>query len=302
MQTHSLGLVLSGGGGKGAYQIGAWRALMELGWDAQITGVSGASVGALNAALIGCTDYAQAETLWKSIPPLQFLDIDLPFANGGIFSRDGLIELIRGHLDLTKIGSSPRRVFANTTQQEEDGRSIARYFELNTQSPDRILQILLASSALPVAYPPVMLDGKPNQDGGLLDNLPVKPLYDMGLRHMVVVDVASDPDLLIPAVYPGTEFLHIRPSRDIGHLLDGTLDFTAKGARFRMELGYRDTLRTLRAFLSGELNHPDFARKAAIQAQADYDQIRVTLLHDDLQTKTTRHMDQLDALLKKYNL
>ena len=31
-------------------------------------------------------------------------------------------------------------------------------------------------------------------------------------------------------------------------------------------------------------------------------QIRVTLLHDDLQTKTTRHMDQLDALLKKYNL
>ena len=96
MQTHSLGLVLSGGGGKGAYQIGAWRALMELGWDARITGVSGASVGALNAALIGCTDYAQAETLWKSITPLQFLDIDLPFANGGIFSRDGLIELIRG--------------------------------------------------------------------------------------------------------------------------------------------------------------------------------------------------------------
>ncbi len=302
MQTHSLGLVLSGGGGKGSYQIGAWRALIELGWDRRIAGVSGASVGALNAALIGCTDYAQAESLWKSITPLQFLDIDLPFEDGGIFSRDGLINLIGEHLDLTRISASPRRIFANTTQQEPEGRSIARYFELNTQTPDRILQILLASSALPVAYPPVMLDGKPNQDGGLLDNLPVKPLYDMGLRHMVVIDVASDPDLLIPAVYPGTEFLHIRPSRDIGHLLDGTLDFSSKGARFRMELGYRDALRIINAYMSGELNHPDFARKAAIQAQTDYEQIRVTLLHEDLQSKTSRHMDQLDALLKKYNL
>ena len=138
MQTHSLGLVLSGGGGKGSYQIGAWRALIELGWDRRIAGVSGASVGALNAALIGCTDYAQAESLWKSITPLQFLDIDLPFEDGGIFSRDGLINLIGEHLDLTRISASPRRIFANTTQQEPEGRSIARYFELNTQTPDRI--------------------------------------------------------------------------------------------------------------------------------------------------------------------
>ena len=64
METHPLGLVLSGGGGKGAYQIGAWRALIELGWDSRIQAVSGASVGALNAALIGCTDYTQAEALW----------------------------------------------------------------------------------------------------------------------------------------------------------------------------------------------------------------------------------------------
>lgn len=80
------------------------------------------------------------------------------------------------------------------------------------------------------------------------------------------------------------------------------LDFTVKGARFRMELGYRDTLCTLRAFLSGELNHPDFAARPRSRRRPDYDQIRVTLLHDDLHSKTTRHMDQLDALLKKYNL
>ena len=301
METHPLGLVLAGGGGKGAYQIGAWRALIELGWDSRIQAVSGASVGALNAALIGCTDYTQAEALWKSISPLQFLDIDLPLADG-IFSREGLIQLIQKNLDLTKISSSSRQVFANTSQRNEDGSYLARYFQLNHQPPERILQILLASSAMPVAYPSVLLDGQPNLDGGITDNLPIKPLYDMGLRHIVAINNAEEEDLLIPAVYPGTEFIEIRPSRDIGHLLDGTLDFSAQGARFRMELGYRDTLRTLRAYENGELNHPDFMRKAAIEAATDYEQIRVEILHENLTQNVSQHMNQLDALLKKYGL
>lgn len=302
MKNHSLGLALSGGGGKGAYQIGVWRALIELGWDSRITAVSGASVGALNAALIGCTDYEHAEALWKSITPLQFLDIDLPLAGDGIFSREGLITLIREHLDLNLLTSASRRIFANTSQIEGENRYLARYFELNIQPPSRALQILLASSAMPIAYPSVPLDGKPNQDGGVTDNLPIKPLYDIGLRHILAVNITNDERILIPAVYPGTEFIEIRPSQDIGHLFDGTLDFSSKGARFRMELGYRDTLRTLRAYESGELGNPEYARKAAIEARADFDQIRVNLLHEGLNQNVSKHMDQLDAILKKYNL
>ena len=42
---NSWGLVLSGGGGKGAYQVGVWRALCELGWDTRIKAISGVSVG-----------------------------------------------------------------------------------------------------------------------------------------------------------------------------------------------------------------------------------------------------------------
>ena len=48
--TKEYGLVLEGGGAKGAYQIGAWKALKEAG--VKIKGVSGTSVGALNGALI----------------------------------------------------------------------------------------------------------------------------------------------------------------------------------------------------------------------------------------------------------
>ena len=69
-----------------------------------------------------------------------------------------------------------------------------------------------------------------------------------------------------------------------------------------MELGYRDTLRTLRAYENGELNHPDFMRKAAIEAAADYEQIRVEILHENLNQNVSQHMNQRDALLKKYGL
>ena len=49
--TPDIGLVLCGGGGRGAYQIGVWQALNELGLDRYINGVSGTSAGALNTAL-----------------------------------------------------------------------------------------------------------------------------------------------------------------------------------------------------------------------------------------------------------
>ena len=49
-----LGLVLAGGGGKGAYQVGVWKALSEYGLAQRVTVISGTSVGALNGALFSC--------------------------------------------------------------------------------------------------------------------------------------------------------------------------------------------------------------------------------------------------------
>jgi NTE family protein len=52
-----IGLVFSGGGGKGAYEIGVWKAFKEYGIDKYVCAVSGTSVGALNAALFATTPY-----------------------------------------------------------------------------------------------------------------------------------------------------------------------------------------------------------------------------------------------------
>lgn len=68
-----LGLVFSGGGGKGAYQIGVWRAMAHFGIDKEVRVVSGTSVGALNAALFALGDLTCAEGIWKSLSPKQIL-------------------------------------------------------------------------------------------------------------------------------------------------------------------------------------------------------------------------------------
>ncbi|MEH6637551.1 MAG: patatin-like phospholipase family protein, partial [Halioglobus sp.] len=59
-------LILSGGGGRGAYQVGVWRRLQEIGWQPDI--VCGTSIGAINGALIGSGwDARRLEAFWESL-------------------------------------------------------------------------------------------------------------------------------------------------------------------------------------------------------------------------------------------
>lgn len=61
------GIVFCGGGAKGAFQLGVWKKLDELGVVERFTGISGASVGALNALLFAQGDYQMAETAWMKM-------------------------------------------------------------------------------------------------------------------------------------------------------------------------------------------------------------------------------------------
>ena len=60
-----LAVVLSGGGAKGAYQIGVWRALRKLNIKYDI--ITGTSVGALNGAMMVTGDYKRAYKIWKNL-------------------------------------------------------------------------------------------------------------------------------------------------------------------------------------------------------------------------------------------
>jgi hypothetical protein len=66
LKGRRIGLLLSGGGAKGAYQIGCWKALRELGLD-NFTAIAGSSVGAMNAVLVGTGRLDKAERAWRRL-------------------------------------------------------------------------------------------------------------------------------------------------------------------------------------------------------------------------------------------
>jgi NTE family protein len=75
-------LALAGGGTRGAYQVGAWRAIRELGLTVQA--VAGTSIGAINGALIVQGDYDLFERLYEEIRPEQIIEAGVELD----FSRD----------------------------------------------------------------------------------------------------------------------------------------------------------------------------------------------------------------------
>ena len=56
----TITLALSGGGGRGAYQLGVWRALEEIGYWSRVQAIAGTSIGAINGALMLCQQIGRA--------------------------------------------------------------------------------------------------------------------------------------------------------------------------------------------------------------------------------------------------
>lgn len=75
MKQKKIGLVLSGGGAKGAYEIGVWRALEDLKVTDQIDGIIGSSVGALNAVLLDTCGLKKASALWDQLKQSDLLHV-----------------------------------------------------------------------------------------------------------------------------------------------------------------------------------------------------------------------------------
>lgn len=252
------GIVLEGGGAKGAYQIGAWRALRELGID--FDGVAGTSIGALNGAFFMQDDYEAAYKLWYDMRPSLVIDGDeelmqklaLLDLEGKDYQRvmnsfkklvgqkgldiTPLKNMIAGYLKEDVIRNSPR-VFGLMTVSVTDFKPTALYKEDIPQG--QLAEYLIASANLPV-FKLDRIDGKLFIDGGFYDNLPVKLLADKGFDEIITIELNG---LGLKQKWQSKDqnikHIAIRPSGDLGR----TLEFLPQTARRNMAMGYYDTLR-----------------------------------------------------------
>lgn len=244
-----IALALCGGGGKGAFQIGAWRSLIEHGVMDNVKAISGTSVGALNAVLLAIGDFENAEKIWYGIRKRDMLDpyIDEPLNPfGSVCSRDGL-EAILKKVPLDALHNSDVDVYVTIFNTE---KLDVEYIHLNELPVYEMIKYLLASSAILKLYPSVKIKNKNCIDAGGINfwNTPIEPLYQLGYKNVYVISLNHKFNIqtifslegIINAYekFPGCNFNVIKPARDLGGLIQGTLDFSTASIELRICEGY----------------------------------------------------------------
>ncbi|RDY24994.1 patatin-like phospholipase family protein [Romboutsia maritimum] len=253
------GLILEGGGTKGAYQIGAYKALRELGIDFQ--GVAGTSIGALNGAYILQNDIEVMEDIWLTYDYTHFMNIDEDsyerFKNIDFTAKNfnTVIELINKARKNEGIDITPLRELLEKTLNEDAIRNSNKDFGLVTVWWDkkinphplyiedipkgRLVDYLIASSSLPIFQLDTM-DDKLYLDGMFYDNMPIKLLEDKGYKDVVVIRLLDD--FLGKINLNRHQDINVKviiPSENLGGSLNKDKDSVEKN----INLGYLDTMK-----------------------------------------------------------
>jgi len=249
-------LVLGGGGAKGAYHIGVWQALREMG--VHLEAIFGTSVGAINACLIGQGDYFRAEQLWSTLSLEQVLSLPAELLEGGRFvltkkNLPILQNFLHTVLKEGGINTQPLRQLIETYLDEpklrKSGLDIGLVsVRLNDMTPIRAFlsetppgswaNYLLASAAFPGFKSPTI--GRDTFiDGGLYNNIPHELAKQRGYRRIIVVDNSGIGNNRIPDI-AGTETIYIKNTMTFG----GEFDFVPDILQKWIKLGYYDALHT----------------------------------------------------------
>ncbi|MEE0776879.1 MAG: patatin-like phospholipase family protein [Bacillota bacterium] len=250
-------LVFGGGGARGAYEIGVWKALREL--EIEFSIVTGTSVGALNGALFAQGDYDKAEALWSEIDTPQVLrlseDDDITEATKLLataktylqnvhkyrsvgLDTSPLLELITAHVDENAVRRSPI-LFGLTTVMLDGKSSEAKEYFIDQIPQGQLHQYLMASSALFPALAYQLIDGKIHVDGGYHDNVPTNMALNRGAEMTLSVDLNAVGIDLEPKPSIGQRCELIRPCHDLGPVLN----FTKEQSRRNIRLGYLDAMK-----------------------------------------------------------
>ena len=244
MKEEKRGLVLAGGGAKGSYQVGVYRALRELGWNPDI--ITGASVGCLNAALLALDEVKGVTELWETLDTRDVLE--MPRDKTPAELREFLLGVLKsGGLNLEPLGETIDRYLNEDALRAAPVRYGLVMTEMNTMRSlpfaledipvGRLKEYMLASSACFPALRPREIDGVKYIDGGWRDNMPLELAKTMGATELIGVDVDG-----VGYTRPNTTGLPtkiIRSHWDLGPLFT----FDGKQAEKNIALGYYDTLR-----------------------------------------------------------
>lgn len=254
--SKEYGIVLEGGGAKGAYQIGAWKAFKEAG--VKISAVAGTSVGALNAALMCMGDLEKAEHLWETISYSKVMDVDdkiMAQAFSGTLEPTEALKhsmklFVDGGADITPL----KKLIAENINESTIRNGIINFYlltfsiselkelDLDMKEVDEGLMadLLVASAYLPV-FKNTKLHGKTYMDGGMFNNVPLESLVKRDYKDIIIVrifGIGREKKVKIPE---DVTIMSVEPRVDLGNILD----FNSKKSKRNIKIGYYDTMRLI---------------------------------------------------------
>ena len=273
--TPCKALVLAGGGARGSYQVGVWKALMELDWHPQI--ITGTSVGSLNGAMFVLDLYEVARDMWLTIRSKDVME--LPEENADLSALHSFLRSVvkAGGMDVSPLEEIVERVldedalrranirFGLVTVEQRGLKP--RELTLDEIPQGQVKDYLMASAACFPALRAREIDGVKFLDGGYSDNMPTGLAKKMGADELVCVDLEG-----VGITRPNLTGLPTTMVRSYWELGD-ILHFDPDTARRNVELGYYDTLRAfgrVRGCAYAVDNGPDSsAAAAAFRARFD---------------------------------
>jgi len=245
-----LALVLSGGGAKGAYQIGVYRALRRLGKNPEI--VTGTSVGAINGLLIVQGDLYKAVKLWKNMSFDTIYDENSFDECENKAIKDVYKEYVKafiteGGMDISKLlttfdemfnykkfFSSPINYGLVTYNYSKNKPVIKTKKDLKKEN---VKDYVIASASCYPAFKPYKIGNDLYIDGGYYDNMPIDLAKKLGAEEIICVDIRStnfkkNPQVNIPTTI-------ISPRNKITNFLV----FDKSKSREALRFGYNDTMK-----------------------------------------------------------
>jgi len=241
-KNKAYGLVFAGGGTRGCYEIGAWKALNEL--NVKIKAVAGTSIGAINGALFVQNDFDLAYKIWTNVKMEDIIATDENPIKAFLFTIkekgldiSPLKEIMNKYLDEDRIRASEID-YGLVTFSVSDIEPVT---VMKKNIPKgKLVDYILASASLFV-FQPTVIDGKTFIDGGIYDNAPAFLLQEADCHEIIVIK--------IPGLTGYRNYTIRKTDKASLYIIEnsselcGLLEFDNAKIRDGIEMGYLDTKR-----------------------------------------------------------
>lgn len=256
-----IGIAFSGGGLRGAYQVGCYKAFLDC--HIKINGFVGTSIGSFNAAMCASNRFEELFDFWYNDDTGSILGFSKDFitkTNNNEYDLKYLTELLDNIKEIVQNkGISTRNIRKKLEEFEIDKHLYKskkdfglvtvrfndfkpRYMFKNDIPKDKLNDYIIASCFLPIFKFEKLIDNNYYLDGGFHDYIPANALLEKGYDKVYVIDLEA---IGIRRPYIDKRKIQvIRPSRKLGSILD----FKKEDIRNNMKLGYFDTMRILKDF------------------------------------------------------